>query len=70
MNAQTHIDEHAQFDRTELDEVAVFNALGLTQDEGERLVDAWQICAPQATLPEFAKALVKGGMALARNMQP
>ena len=69
MNARTHIDENAQIDPVELDQIALFNALGLDEQGQAQLVATWQQIAPGATLNEFTGALVKGSLALAQKME-
>jgi len=69
MNMRANIDEHAQIDAEELDQVALFNALGLDEQGQAQLVATWQQVAPGATLNEFAKALVLGGTKLACRME-
>jgi len=68
MNARTDIDELAQIDAAEYDQIAIFNALGLDEQGQAELVAAWQRSAPNASFKAFAGALVIGGAKLAQDM--
>ena len=68
MNARTDIDELAQIDAAEYDQIAIFNALGLKENEAAQLIASWEQCAPQSTLQDYARALVNGGAKLAATL--
>jgi len=67
MNARTNIDELAQIDAAEYDQIAIFNALGLDEKGQAELVAAWQRSAPNDSFKAFAGALV---IERARQNQP
>jgi len=68
MNQRANIDEQDTIDPEEWDQCSLFNALGLDQNEQTLLIDAWINKAPNASLNNFAKALVIGGSKLSQQL--
>ena len=68
MNAQVDI-ENAKAQGEDYDQVLLFNALGLSVEEQDRLLSSWESVAPNASLNDYVRTMVMGGAKLAQDMR-
>ena len=69
MNMKAGHLETEQIVADDLDRVAIFSALGLNEDQQEKLTQAWQECAPNVPLQDYARTVVLAGSQLAMDLE-